>query len=493
MNRERFTQSLDQFCAGKIMCVGDVMLDRYFYGNVTRISPEAPVPIMRADHIDAMLGGAANVARNITAMDGQCSLFSAIGSDPTGNEILALLKQESRIIPFIEIEKERASISKIRYIGNEQHLLRVDHERITKIRGDSSSRMLRSIAEELDNYSTLVISDYGKGVLNEELSSAIVKVARDKSCIIIVDSKSKNLMPYDGAYIITPNFHEFCEIAGRILVNDSEMGVAAEQIMHKYNITWILVTRGKDGMTLFGVDGEMHHIQSRANEVYDVSGAGDTVVAALALGISAGLKVPEAAYLANIAAGIAVGRVGTAAVSIQDLRLALIADQRIGGIQKIMPLSEAAERVSQWKRAGKRIGFTNGCFDLLHGGHLNFLHSAREQCDKLVVAINDDESVKMLKGIGRPVQNELDRALMMASLSTVDLVVLFGGATPTYVIKNLKPEVMFKGSDYRKEDIAGADIVEANGGYIVILPRSEGYSTSQLIEKARNVELIVNH
>jgi D-beta-D-heptose 7-phosphate kinase/D-beta-D-heptose 1-phosphate adenosyltransferase len=362
--------------------------------------------------------------------------------------------------------------------------------------------MISCICGDFNQHDVVIISDYKKGVLSAEMLRLIINLAREHQKPIVIDPKPRNCDEYRGATVLTPNLHEFEKIA--LLSNcpvsdfdtDEDILNAAFWLMKTFDIANILVTRGKDGMSIVSRDGGFTHIPAKSHEVYDVSGAGDTVVATLSLALASGMTHEEAAHLSNTAAGIAVERHGTSVVSQLDLQLADIMTRRVGGVHKIMDIKGAKDRVAQWKRQGRAVGFANGCFDMVHGGHMALLNEARTRCDRLIVAINSDHSVRQLKGNGRPIQQQAERAMILASMSSVDLVVIFNEATPLESIKELLPDFLFKGSDYDALHVVGADIVKKNGGDVIILPRSQMNSTSQLLEKAHKAwtpEIVVNN
>jgi D-beta-D-heptose 7-phosphate kinase/D-beta-D-heptose 1-phosphate adenosyltransferase len=329
----------------------------------------------------------------------------------------------------------------------------------------------------------VILSDYGKGVFTRETLAAIIGAARAKSIPVIIDPKSRDFSLYRGASCVSPNLHELANAAARELIREEDMVEAARSLMKAHGIGSILITRSRDGMLFVPESGPVFTIAARAQEVFDVSGAGDTAIATLALGIATGLGFDQAASLANLAAGIVVGRLGTAVVTAQDVKTALMVHERASGVHKILPLAAAELQAAQWKREGKTVGFTNGCFDLMHPGHLALLHETKFHCDKLVIGLNSDDSVKRLKGPARPVNGEVERALLLASLSVVDMVVIFEEDTPRSVIEALRPGVLAKGADYERHQVVGHDIVDRYGGKIILVPLKEGYSTTNLIRK----------
>ncbi len=458
------------------------MLDQFIYGQVDRISPEAPIPVFSIREERAMLGGAGNVTRNLVSLGAQVSFVSVIGNDKIGHSIVSMIGKEERVTPYLLTEKNRPSTLKTRYVAGMQQVLRADHETQAPITQETVQLLLDTVRGEIKNHDIVILSDYGKGLISKTITEAVITAAREAKKPVIVDPKSRDFGLYQGASCISPNLNELGAASAGPLQNDQDIEKTARTLMKNHDIEHMLVTRGKDGMTLVS-PSEITHIEVRAQEVFDVSGAGDTAIATLSLGVAAGLSWVDAARLANLAAGIVVGRLGTAVVTAQDLKAGLVASEHKGGTHKIMPAAAAQAQVEQWKREGKKIGFTNGCFDLMHSGHLTLLHESRRHCDKLVVAVNSDASVKRLKGPTRPLNGETERALLLASLTSVDLVVIFEQDTPLALIEMLKPSVLVKGSDYNINQVVGREIVEQSGGKVVLVPLKEGYSTTNIIKK----------
>jgi D-beta-D-heptose 7-phosphate kinase/D-beta-D-heptose 1-phosphate adenosyltransferase len=474
---------VEQLTTAKILCVGDVMLDRFIYGSVTRISPEAPIPVIRVERENAMLGGAGNVMRNATALGASVKFLSMVGDDLTGREVMETVAGDALVEPYIQIERGRPTTIKTRYIAGGQQLLRSDNE-ITAAPTEKTIAQISDLAGHLaPEVNAIVLSDYGKGVLNSAVIGATIKAARDAGKMVIVDPKGNDYSIYRGASVVTPNRAE-AEAATGIAVHSDEDAIrAARKIIETCGIENVLLTRSQDGMTLVPSDGEALHLPTEAREVYDVSGAGDTVVACLASAIAAGCSLADAARIANVAAGIVVGKIGTAVVYPDELVSALHHRDLMIGEAKLMPLDRMVDRVERWRRKGYKVGFTNGCFDLLHPGHLSLLQQARSNCDRLVIGLNSDASVKRLKGESRPVQSEAARAAVLGSLETVNGVVIFDEDTPIEVISALKPDVLVKGADYTIETVVGADIVQGYGGKVVLAQLADGFSTTSTIAR----------
>ena len=474
---------VERFGDVKILCLGDLMLDRFIYGSVERISPEAPIPVFTKEREQLMLGGAGNVVRNILSLGASCSFLSVVGNDRVGRELTNLVAQEKKLVPYLITEQGRISTKKTRYVAGNQQLLRSDEETREPLTADSEQQLIQLLEEEIPNHHLVILSDYGKGTLTPTLVKRTIELAEKAGIRVIVDPKQRDFSLYRGAYLVSPNLRELEAAASTDILNDKQVVMAAQRLMQKHGIRHMLVTRSKDGMTLVRTEGDVEHLPAKAREIYDVSGAGDTAIATLGVALAAGLALPEAAFISNIAAGIVVGKLGTAVVYRTDLKTAIYTHDMVTSQSKILPLSLAIDQVSNWRRDGYKVGFTNGCFDIMHSGHLSLLQQARGRCDRLVLGLNSDESVKRLKGEERPVNSEMDRAMLLAALTYVDMVVIFRDDTPIALIEALKPEVLMKGADYTKDQVVGADIVEAYGGEVELIPLKEGYSTTATIAK----------
>lgn len=481
--RSDLAQRVADFARARILCVGDVMLDRYVYGTVDRISPEAPIPILAVLRETAMLGGAGNVVRNLAALKASCCFVSLIGEDPAGREVTHLIAAEPLVEPNLLPEPDRVTTIKVRYVAGSQQLLRADRETVRPAKPHTEAEVVRRAADDLKHCQAVVLSDYGKGVLSDDVIGRIIAAARAQGRPVVVDPRGSDPKRYAGATVITPNRRELGELAGQRIGTPEQIRDAARAVMARGGIEAVLVTLSQDGMALFTARGEEHHLRAEAREVYDVSGAGDTVVALLACALASGLDLPDAARLASVAAGIVVGKTGTAVVHPEELVFALRAEDLRFGEAKAASLDQALERVAGWRRQGFRVGFTNGCFDLLHPGHVSLLAQARSRCDKLIVAINSDASVSRLKGPDRPVHTEASRAAVLGSLATVDLVVVFGEDTPLEIIRALKPDLLVKGADYTVDTVVGADVVHSYGGEVYLAELAEGHSTTDVIRR----------
>jgi D-beta-D-heptose 7-phosphate kinase / D-beta-D-heptose 1-phosphate adenosyltransferase len=466
-----------------ILCVGDLMLDCFVYGHVDRISPEAPIPVLRIEREVSMLGGAGNVVRNIVGLGANAEFVSVVGSDPPGREVTGLVGELNRVEPHLLVERQRQTTMKRRFVAGSQQLLRADLETVAPISDATVDDILRVVESAIPDCGALVLSDYAKGVLTTRCIQAMIAAARRAGKPVIVDPKGADFSRYSGATLLTPNRREIAEATQMPADNDATVESACRNLIDSCGVGGVLCTRGAAGMSLIEASGGVHHLPAAAREVFDVSGAGDTVVATLATGVAAGLSWADAAELANVAAGIVVGKVGTAVAFAADLVRALQNEGPVGSGDKVATLEQAVDAVARWRRQGLQIGFTNGCFDLLHPGHVSLMAQAKAASDRLVVGLNSDASVRRLKGKDRPVQAEAARAAVLASLSTVDLVVVFGEDTPIELIRALKPDVLVKGADYRVDQVVGADLVHRWGGRVLLAELSPGHSTTATIRK----------
>ncbi len=485
--RSGLADRLDAIKGVTVLCVGDVMLDRYVEGEADRVSPEAPVPVLRVERRHAMLGGAGNVARNLVALGARAELVAVVGDDAAGREVLALAEALPGIAAGLVADSGRSTTVKTRYVASGQQLLRADDETLAPIAGGVEERVIARALAALADCDAVVLSDYGKGVLTDAVIARVVDAAGEAGKQVLVDPKGADYSRYKGADLITPNRKELAEAARLPTGSAEEVAVAAEHIIDTCGVGGVLATMGRDGMTLLTAERDGKHLSSilpaKAREVFDVSGAGDTVAATVAAGLGAGLELADAARLANVAAGIVVARRGTAVAGADEIKGALTREDLLQGDGKCVSGDRALRLVGAWRRDGLRVGFTNGVFDLIHPGHVSLLAQARAACDHLVVAINSDTSARRLKGDGRPVQSEGDRAKVLASLTTVDLVVIFDDDTPIGLIEAIRPEVLVKGADYKLEDVVGGDFVRAHGGRVLLAELAPGHSTTATIAK----------
>ncbi|MBM3550228.1 MAG: D-glycero-beta-D-manno-heptose-7-phosphate kinase [Alphaproteobacteria bacterium] len=469
---------------GKHVCVlGDVMLDRFVYGQVERVSPEAPVPVLHFQSETFMLGGAGNVARNIAALGGKVTLIGALGEDKSAELIAGPLIAEEGVEGYFLRRPGVPTTVKTRFVSDGQQIMRLDVERKQELTEAESDDIVGRFETALATIDAVVLSDYAKGILTPGVIGRIIALAGAHMIPVVVDPKSLDVMRYAGATALTPNRSEAEAITHLECRTDESAQTAARRICELAGVDAVVMTRGAQGMTIFdrAAAGAAISVQAVAREVFDVSGAGDTVVAALALSLAAGLDVTSGARVANAAAGIAVGKRGTGVVRAIELAAALFGSAQ--GDPKIVERRAALAIVCDWKRQGLKVGFTNGCFDLLHPGHVELLKRSRAGCDRLLVALNSDASARRLKGPTRPVQNETARSRVMASIASVDLVTLFEEDTPLELIDLLKPDVLIKGADYTIETVVGADVVQAYGGKVLLVPLEAGHSTSSIIAR----------
>jgi len=463
-----------------LLVVGDAMLDRYVYGTVERVSPEAPIPILNIEREVAVPGGAGNVVRNLTALGAAVAFISVVGDDQPGSDLTGLIGGQPGVEPWLLVQGGRATTLKTRFVSGGQQLLRTDREETGPIHPKLAERLQKIARDAMAATSIVVLSDYRKGVLAGETPAWLIAAAHALGRRVVVDPKGVDYAPYKGADVVTPNRRELALATGMPVDSEAALVAAATALREQHAFGAVLVTRAEDGMTLVDGDGATH-FPAEAAEVFDVSGAGDTVVATLAAGMAAGLELRVAARLANIAAGIVVGKVGTAVAREADL-LAAISPQA-SALRKIVAREHAAEQVERWHRKGWRVGFTNGCFDLLHPGHVHLLEQARGACDRLVVGINSDSSVRRLKGASRPVQPEAARAAVLSSLAAVDLVVIYGEDTPEETLAAIRPDLLVKGADYRLDQVVGGELVRSWGGRVMLAELMPGFSTTATVQR----------
>ncbi len=504
LSNEKQIDALTAIAGKTVLVVGDIMLDQFVYGRVDRISPETPVPILAAERTETMLGGAGNVVANLTALGAKAEIISVIGDDTAGQNVKSLLETLGVSSRGIHIDAARPTICKTRYIGRNQHLLRVDYEDVKDLAAAIETRCLAQIQEAVKAADVVVLSDYAKGVLTSGVIAAVIKAAQKNNTPVLVDPKSNDYTRYNGASIVTPNRTELSAATGGMAVNtDADIEAACALILKDVDIGAIVATRSEAGMSVIERDKAPVHISHNVHEVYDVSGAGDTVIAVLAAVIAGGSDIVMAATLANVAGGIAVSKIGTSQVKAAEIKAALMgnapknqAAMKYETVRNerepyVCELDAATAQIREWQAQGQRVGFTNGCFDILHFGHVSYLNKARDKCDRLVVGLNHDQSVRILKGADRPVNDENARAAVIGALGCVDMVVFFGATqagddnTPCGILGTLKPDVIFKGGDYKVEDLPEAKIVQAYGGAVDIMPLYEGHSTTAIIEKTR--------
>jgi D-beta-D-heptose 7-phosphate kinase / D-beta-D-heptose 1-phosphate adenosyltransferase len=455
------------------------MLDSFVYGQVSRVSPEAPIPVLRIERRQSMLGGAGNAVRNLSALGCAVRLFSATGDDGESQEIAGLLAALPRTEAFLEREPGRQTPVKTRFVARNQQLLRSDSETTSAIHPATAAKLLQSFTAALPDCGVVLLSDYAKGVLNDGLAQEFIRVARHAGKPVIVDPKGRDFARYRGATLIKPNLTELAEATGLDVSTDAGQEAAARQSLRETSAEYILVTRGAQGMMLTPADGPVVCFPAMAREVYDVSGAGDTVAAVLAGASGSGASISHAIEVANIAAGLVVAKAGTAVVDRPEMIHEVQHRSAIRASDKVMRVEEAVALARSWAHAGLKVGFTEGSFDLLHPGHLKLLETAQQHCDRLLVALDSDQAVERRKGASRPVQNQMARALVLASLNCVDAVVLVADHDPLELINSLRPDVLANADPC----LAGA--IESWGGRLLVVENLPGWSTTETILRLR--------
>ncbi len=461
----------------RALVIGDIMLDRYIIGDVNRISPEAPVPIFLSQKSKLVLGGAGNVYNNLISLGVNATLISIIGRDNFGNQIQQILKSIKNTKFYLFKEKNIPTTVKTRYLVKGQQLIRVDEEKI-KILSDLAYKfILKNFKKELLKHNVVILSDYNKGIFNQKLTRELIKLSNKYKIPIIIDPKNKDFNIYKNASLITPNQLEASHVTNLPCNDNKEAEICAKNIMDRYTIKKVLITRGSEGLSYIGKKEKIHQ-PTKKIEVFDVSGAGDTVLAILAVCVSNKIPVKKTLELANSAARIVVGKIGTSTVSLNEI----FKEEQLF-ISKKCSLLELKKIVAIYKRKKYKVGFTNGCFDILHIGHINYLEESKKLCDKLIVAINSDSSVKRIKGKNRPINNQEDRAKILSALSLCDHVIIFNQLTPIQLITSLKPDIITKGGDYKKRTVIGYNEIKKWQGQVHIIKYTKGKSTTSILEK----------
>lgn len=483
-NFQNITETISRdFNGGRILVVGDLILDRYLWGEVNRISPESPVPVVLLTKEDEVGGGAANVALNLASLGLKVAVAGYVGHDIFRDRLLAILAQKKINTDGIVSRKNVFTITKTRIIGGRQQMLRIDREDVhTAAEASDEDTLLQAVEKHLaGGTDAVILSDYAKGVLTEPLCRKIISAARQHRVPILVDPKGNNFSKYKGATGLSPNRQELATACRTETKPLETLLQAGRKLAAELELDFIAVTLGERGITL--LEGKnILHIPAVAKEVFDVSGAGDTVIATLTAGIAAGLNRAESLHLANLAAGIVVGKIGTATVTKNDLLTALSTEQTLEQSEKLCSRENILTKVAQWRAKGDRLVFTNGCFDLLHAGHVTYLAAARRLGNRLIVGVNTDRSVKALKGPDRPVIAEEDRARVLCALSAVDAVVLFDEDTPLELIKAIRPEILAKGNDYTIDQVVGAREMASWNGEVALVPLVDGKSSSNIVQ-----------
>ncbi len=476
---------LPRFRNCRLLVVGDLMIDEYLWGEVDRISPEAPVQVVGVQSEEFVLGGAGNVASNLAALGAKVAIAGVIGTAEDGGRLLDLFKAHGIDARSVIPEPGRRTTRKTRVIASNQHVIRIDRETRRHISEATLNKLGSAVEAKMTQVDAVLISDYDKGLLTPSLLRKIIDAGRAAGKPIIVDPKGIDFGKYTGASLITPNRKEASLASGVIILGEDTLAEAAEQLMAITGSERLLITCGKDGMVLFRRSGTRHRVATRSRQVYDVSGAGDTVLSVMGLAITAGASWEEATEMANAAAGVVIGKVGTATLTIGELESALITNA--GSVfQKEHRLEDLEILCREVRRTGRRIVFTNGCFDILHAGHIQLFSAARAEGDFLIVAIDDDDSVRKLKGPDRPVISERARVRILSALDSVDAVVVFSTDQLEHLIERIRPDVLAKGNNYLPDAVVGRRIVEKNGGRLALLPIDRECSSDRIIESIRN-------
>jgi D-beta-D-heptose 7-phosphate kinase/D-beta-D-heptose 1-phosphate adenosyltransferase len=483
-----FETVIDQFRAKRLLVVGDIMLDRFVYGTVSRISPEAPAPVINTAAPEEAVGGAGNVARNIAALGATSDIVAVVGRDDAAQCIRRHLASYPGITPALVEVPSRVTTVKTRFVAylHNTHLLRADTEEATQVGAPIEDAIIETVQRRLAGADAVILSDYNKGVLTPRVISGVIAEAQRARKPVIIDPKGLDYSRYRGATAVTPNAGELAQALGRPVTNDEKsLKAAAANLIETVGCECVLVTRGERGVLVVARGGEAGMFDATAKRVLDVTGAGDTLVAGFALGLVSDAGLANAARLANAAAGIVVSKKGTSQVTANELRNVLLSRPHFELREKIHDIVTIGDRVAAWRKEGLTVGFTNGCFDLLHPGHVQLLCEARSHCDRLVVGLNDDASVKRLKGASRPVQTETARSIVLAGLAFVDAVVLFAEDTPLDLIGRVKPDVLVKGADYRIDEVVGRELVESYGGKVVLVELLPDASTTLIIDRLK--------
>ncbi|HXW41109.1 MAG TPA: D-glycero-beta-D-manno-heptose-7-phosphate kinase [Xanthobacteraceae bacterium] len=484
-----FEEALRQVPKQTVLCIGDLMLDEFVYGEVNRISPEAPTPVLKVARSEIEIGGAGNVARNIAGLGARCIFVGLIGNDEAARTLAeAFARLAGSVVPHLVVDDGRRTTRKARFVSEHHsaHLMRADWETAQPARPASETAVIAHAEAALPQAGAVVLSDYAKGALTPRVIRAVIDRARQLGKPVVVDPKSHDYSIYRGASVITPNRQELGAAVHRPVTSEAEIANAAAELARIVEAEAVLVTRSEEGMTLHRDGHAPLTIPAYPVKVRDVSGAGDTVAAAMAVLLAMQAPFEAAMRAANAAAAVVVGKRGTSTVSLAELRHRILPAASLAPEDKIVfDWSMLDERLNEWRRHGLRIGFTNGCFDLLHRGHTKLLAEARAACDRLVVGLNSDASTARLKGAGRPINPVESRAEVLAALEAVDLVAVFEQDTPIELIERVRPAVLVKGADYRREDVVGREIVERSGGDVILIELVPGHSTTAIVERTR--------
>lgn len=474
----------------RVLVLGDLMLDHYVWGDTGRVSQEAPILILRADREEYRLGGAANVAHMLAALETEVTVLGVTGADRGGQQLRSLLQAQDVDTQGLLSDHDRCTTIKQRFVGRASgrhtgQILRVDHETTDALSVELEAALVQEIAERVHKYDVLLISDYAKGVCTERVLAGAIEACRDAGVQVLADpARHGSYASYAGATLLKPNRHEAAQATGSPIRNLQEARTAAEHLCHRLGLETVVITLDRDGMLMVSRNGDCEHAPAQVRDVYDITGAGDMAFAALGLGVASQLAPYETLCLANVASGWQVQREGVVAMSRAELDQELESRQPIMG-QNVLPVDDLAHKLEALRAQGKRIVFTNGCFDLLHVGHVAYLQEAARLGDILVVATNSDRSVRNLKGPARPVIAEQDRAAMLVALECVDFVTIFDDATPCAMLRTLRPDVLVKGGTYRVDEVVGHEIVRGYGGQVCVTGAIDGVSTSHIVESVR--------
>ncbi|MCP3177567.1 bifunctional D-glycero-beta-D-manno-heptose-7-phosphate kinase/D-glycero-beta-D-manno-heptose 1-phosphate adenylyltransferase HldE [Desulfuromonas sp. KJ2020] len=482
MNYGEVEKLLESFENLSILVVGDLMLDEYLWGRSDRISPEAPVPIVNITGEDLRLGGAGNVANNLLSLGCRVRVASVLGEDADGRRLQELLQARRIEVDGLVWDSGRTTSRKSRILASNQQMLRIDREVCTPISAADEERLLAKVRQMLPDVQGILLSDYLKGVLTEKVVQEIIALGLAAALPVVIDPKGTDYRKYRGATLLTPNRKETQLASGIPMVDESSLRRAGRQLFDELELEALVVTRSEEGMTLFLPNGQEEHFPTLAREVFDVSGAGDTVLASLGACLAAGVSVNQAARLSNLAAGIVVGKVGTSTVSPEEI-LEELSHQHKDSDLKIRSAASVKRLLESERQKGRAIVFTNGCFDLLHVGHVKYLQKARRLGDLLVLGLNSDASIRRLKGPKRPLIDQDERAHILAALDCIDYVVIFDEDTPLELIREVRPHILVKGGDYQADQVVGKDVVESYGGRVELITFVDGKSTTNIVEK----------
>ncbi|SHI56663.1 D-alpha,beta-D-heptose 7-phosphate 1-kinase [Malonomonas rubra DSM 5091] len=481
MTAQLIEKILKEIAASKLLVVGDLILDNYIWGKTSRISPEAPVQVVEVERDELRLGGAGNVVNNLQALGCRVAVASVVGDDDDGRKLLELFERQGVDVAGVLQAKQRTTSRKSRVLASQQQMLRIDRESTEEISAGEQSQLFAFIKQQLPEVGAVLLSDYLKGVLAPELLQQIIELCRKQNIPVIVDPKGTDFSRYRGATLLTPNRRE-AEVATGVVIRDqASLLQAGEKLLNEQQLDALVLTRSEEGMSLFTETG-VEHLPTEAREVFDVSGAGDTVVALIGAALGVGAELNDAAQLANLAAGIVVGKLGTSTVTAPEIinsysRRHSLADG------KILPRKELASLLDPLRSNGKKIVFTNGCFDLLHAGHVKYLQQARQLGDLLVLGLNSDSSIRRLKGEKRPLLEESERAQILAALDCIDYLSIFDEDTPLELLQLVRPQILVKGGDYLPDEVVGKELVESYGGRVELIQFVDGKSTTNIIDK----------